>query len=212
MGVQHGWKQLHGPLVANKTKQTIVHQLNSKPAFQVYSEFIQRKTGKTLTKENFFSIAKGHPLGIYHPGMDFIVRDPITFTDEGALVCVGEVPTGSMIYILKGDKQCLIDHARMATREALINTPHATQILVVDCISRVLYLEDEFSQELDAVHTVLPNQDLTPFGVLTLGEIATFKTGRVEFFNKTFVAAALQDFSLPMADKQITAVAEAVNP
>ena len=192
--VEHGWTHLHGPFIATKTDRTVVHQLNGQPAFQVYRQLIERTVGKTLTKENFFSIAKGYPLGIYHPGMDYIVRDPITFTDDNALVCVGEVPAGSMLYILKGDSQSLIDHARKATREALKNTPNAMHVLVVDCISRVLYLEDDFSQELDAVMSALANQEPTPFGILTLGEIATFKTGRVEFFNKTFVAGALQTF------------------
>ncbi len=191
LGVQHGWKQLYGPFVANKIERAVVRQLNSRPAFEVYSQLIERMTGKILTKENFFSIAKEYPLGIFKPGMDFIVRDPITFTDDKSLVCVGEVPSNSMVYLLKGNKQSLVDHAQIATCEALKDAPNDAHILIVDCISRVLYLEDEFSQELDAVLAVLPNQESTPFGVLTLGEIATFSTGRVEFFNKTFVVGAL---------------------
>ncbi len=195
LGVQHGWKHLHGPFVANKTTRNVVHQLNNQPAFQIYNELIQRKTGTALTKENFFSIAKKYPLGIFHPGMDYIVRDPITFTDDNGLVCVGEVPTNSMIYILKGEKQDLVDHAQKATTEALKNTPAAERIFVVDCISRVLYLEEDFNEELNAVHAVLPNESTRLSGVLTLGEIASFKTGRVEFFNKTFVVGALQNVS-----------------
>ncbi len=86
LGVQHGWKQLYGPFVANKIERTVIHQLNSRPAFEVYSQLIERVTGNILTKENFFSIAKEYPLGIFKPGMDFIVRDPITFTDDKSLV------------------------------------------------------------------------------------------------------------------------------
>lgn len=195
IGVQHGWKHLYGPFVANRTDRTIVHQLNSQPAFKVYSQLIKQKTGKTLTHENFFSIAKEYPLGIFQPGMDFIVRDPIAFTDDGCLVCVGEVPANSMVYILKGNMQSLVDHAQMATREALKEASNDAHILIVDCISRVLYLENEFSQELDAVRAELPNHQSPPFGVLTLGEIATFNSGRVEFFNKTFVVGALQELA-----------------
>jgi len=192
IGVQHGWKHLYGPFVANKTDRTIVHQLNGQPAFKVYSQLIKVKTGKTLTHENFFSIAKEYPLGIFQPGIDFIVRDPIAFTENNCLVCVGEIAANSMVYILKGNKQSLVDHAQIATRQALKETSHDAHILIVDCISRVLYLEDEFSQELDAVCAELPNHQSLPFGVLTLGEIATFNSGRVEFFNKTFVVGALQ--------------------
>ncbi len=192
LGVRHGWQRLRGPFVASSTKGTVVNQMNNLKTFQIYSQLIKQKTGHTLTKENFFSISKEYPLGIYHTGMDYIVRDPITFTDDGGLVCVGEVPEGSMIYVLQGNKQSLVDNAKLATSEAMKDSPGGQHTLIVDCISRVLYLEDDFGKELDAVLTALPDPTLIPYGMLSLGEIATFKTGRVEFFNKTFVVGSLQ--------------------
>jgi hypothetical protein len=192
LGVRHGWQRSRGPFVASHTEGTLVQQLNNQPAFQLYSQYVEQRAKIKLTKENFFSIAKEYPLGIYHPGMDFIVRDPITFTDDKALVCVGEVPRGAMIYILHGNKQSLVDHAHMATTEAMQNSAGGQHNLIVDCISRVLYLEADFSQELNAVIAALPAQAPTPYGILSLGEIATFQTGRVEFFNKTFVVGSLQ--------------------
>lgn len=192
LGVRHGWKHLRGPLITTRTQGTVIQRLNNQPALDIYRQVVQQKAGQTLTKENFFSIAKQYPLGIYHPGMDYIVRDPITFTGENELVCVGEVPQGSLVYILQGDKQSLVDHAQLATSEAMKGLTSSQHTLIIDCISRVLYLEDGFNRELDAVLAALPEQSPSPFGVLSLGEIATFKTGRVEFFNKTFVVGALQ--------------------
>jgi hypothetical protein len=170
-----------------------VHQLSNRPAYETYSKIVKIKTGKTLNKENFFDIAKGYPLGIYHPKMDHIVRDPITFTDDNALVCVGEIPARSLIYVLQGSKQSLIDSAQVATNEATRNGGAGEHNLVIDCISRVLYLEDDFGKELEAVVAALPENAPTPYGVLSLGEIATYQTGRVEFFNKTFVVGSLQE-------------------
>ena len=193
LGIRHGWSRLRGPFIATQTEGTVVKQLNNQPAFQVYRQLVEQKAGTTLTKENFFSIAKEYPLGIYHVGMDYIVRDPFTFTENQALVCVGEVPKGAMIYILQGNKQSLVENAKIATSEAMQDHPDSQHNLIVDCISRVLYLEDDFGQELNAVLSALPDQAPTPYGMLSLGEIATFKTGRVEFFNKTFVVGALQD-------------------
>ena len=191
LGVRHGWQHLRGPHTATQTDGTIVCEIDGKPAFDFYRQIIETRTGKTLNHDNFFDIAKEYPLGIYHPGVDRIVRDPITFTDDGALVCVGEVPERSMVYILRGNKQSLINHARRATHEALENSQDVSHYFIVDCISRVLYLEDDFSKELSAVSETLENDATTPFGVLSLGEIATYGTGRVEFFNKTFVVGAL---------------------
>ena len=193
LGVRHGWRHLQGPFVANMTEGPSVRQLSNRPALQTYSQIIKIETGKTLTRENFFDIAKGYPLGIYHPKMDHIVRDPITFTDDNALVCVGEVPPRSLIYVLKGSKQSLIDSAHVATNEATRNGGAGEHNLVIDCISRVLYLEEDFGKELAAVVEALPENAPTPYGVLSLGEIATYQTGRVEFFNKTFVVGSLQE-------------------
>ena len=193
LGVRHGWRHLQGPFVANMTEGPAVNQLSNKPAYETYSRIIKTKTGKTLTKENFFDIAKGYPLGIYHPKMDHIVRDPITFTDDNALVCVGEVPARSLIYVLQGSRQSLIDSANIATNEATRNGVAGEHNLVIECVSRVLYLEEDFGKELAAVVDALPDDAPTPYGVLSLGEIATYQTGRVEFFNKTFVVGSLQE-------------------
>jgi len=195
LGVRHGWQSLSGLYIAKQTEGTLVQKLYNKPAFQVYSQIIRAKTGKSLTKENFFDLAKEHPLGIFHPRMDYIVRDPIAFTDDGALVCVGEVPAGSLVYILHGDKQSLIRNAQLAANDAMRHNAHGQHNLIVDCISRVLYLEDDFDKELNAVLKVLPPNAAVPYGILTLGEIATFMTGRVEFFNKTVVVGSLRNIA-----------------
>lgn len=195
LGVEHGWEHFYGPLIANRTDRTTICQLNSKPAFEVYSQLIERKTGQKLAADNFFAVAKEYPLGIFQPGTDFIVRDPISFTENKSLVCVGEVAPNAMVYILKGNKQGLVEHAQMATRQALKGASKDAHVLIIDCISRVLYLGDDYTQELDAVAAVLPDHDSLPYGILSLGEIASFNTGRVEFFNKTFVVGALQSLS-----------------
>lgn len=193
LGVRHGWQQLRGPYAATQTEGTVVKTFGSQPAFRVYKDIVEMMSKQTLTADNFFSIAKEYPLGIYHPGMDFIVRDPIAFTDDEALVCVGEVPVNSMVYILRGDRKSLVENAHLATTEAMKDNGASHHNLIVDCISRVLYLEDDFSAELRAVRDALTAGAPPPYGMLSLGEIASFKTGRVEFFNKTFVVGSLQD-------------------
>jgi hypothetical protein len=193
IGVRHGWHDMRGPFIANRTNRNVVLQLNHEPAIKKYREIMQLVTRQILTKENFFEIAKGYPLGLNYQGFDRIVRDPIAFTDEGGLVCVGEVPENSQVYILKGNNRSLILDANRATREALVNRKALDHFLIVDCISRVLFLQDHFSEELDTVQTALPGGFGDPVGILSLGEIASYGNGSVEFFNKTFVACAMQN-------------------
>ena len=58
----------------------------------------------------------------------------------------------------------------------------------IDCISRVLFLEGDFEQELQAVS----RSGIPLIGALTLGEIANSRNDYLEFYNKTSVVGVLQ--------------------
>lgn len=192
IGVRHGWRDLRGPFRATRTNRNVVLELNGEPAFKKYSGIVNLISKKTLNKDNFFDIAKEFPLGLYFKGVDRIVRDPITFTDEGGLVCVGEVRENSLVYILRGHNKELIYEAGRATRDAVGKEAHVDQCFVVDCISRVLFLQEHFVEELNNVLSALPAGTPEPVGMLTLGEIGSYSTGSVEFFNKTIVICAMR--------------------
>ncbi|MFN2343877.1 MAG: hypothetical protein ABR542_10995, partial [Desulfonatronovibrio sp.] len=63
-----------------------------------------------------------------------------------------------------------------------------SSMILIDCISRVLFMENDFSMELSAVD----DRALT-FGALTLGEIANTGDSYLEFYNKTAVVGVLED-------------------
>jgi hypothetical protein len=194
LGVQHGWQKIAGPVMATKTRQNVIVELNWRNAFEVYQEVVEADSGATLTTEAFFDTAKGYPFGIYKEGSEEIVRDPIIATDAGELVCVGEVPENAPLNILKGNKPELVQAAAQAAdhREQLGGS-RPQQSLIIDCISRVLFLEEDFSEELAAVKQgLLASGDQTaPVGALTLGEISSDGNGFLEFYNKTIVIGML---------------------
>lgn len=194
LGVQHGWERLDGPLPATQTHRNTIKELNWQSALEVYKNAVEADSQQPITTTNFFEIAKGYPFGIVKEGQEDIVRDPIIATESGELICVGEVPENALLYILRGQKHSLIKSAGMAAAEAIQRGhTHLTDILVVDCISRVLFLGAEFGQELKALRQELAAADC-PFaveGILSLGEISSYGDGFLEFFNKTIVVGAL---------------------
>lgn len=196
LGVRHGWERIMGPIVATKTRKNIIMELNWKNAFQVYRETVEGDSGKKLTTKNFFNIAKGYPFGIHKEGMEDIVRDPIAVTEKDELICVGEVPENSALSILKGKKTSLIHAASQAADDCLhIGAGTIRQSFIVDCISRVIYLEKDFAKELETVNHKIHSVDdrHTPSGILTLGEISSYGEGFLEFFNKTIVVGILYE-------------------
>ena len=76
--------------------------------------------------------------------------------------------------------------APQARADADSKVPEPEQRVFIDCISRVLFLQDEFGAELAAV---AGNEAVV--GALTLGEVAGDLGGFLEFYNKTAVVVNL---------------------
>ncbi len=192
---KHGWAKLVGPFVATRTHKNIIHELNWKNAFSTYKEIVDKDNGKPIRSDNFFEIAKSYPFGIYKENSEDIVRDPIIGNEQGELICVGEVPENTTLYILKGEKNALIDSAKQAIEACLARAEKSIQhLFIVDCISRTLFLENDFPKELQAINSQCRNGKqgaAKPIGILSLGEISSTGDGLLEFYNKTVVVGAL---------------------
>ncbi len=194
LGVAHGWEELKGPFVATKTDKNIIHELNWQPAFEVYRNAIKDDLGQLIDIEHFSEFSGAYPFGMYKDGMEKIVRDPIATTDTGGLICVGEVPENSVLHILKGEEENLIQAAQKATNAALSEKNITVkEVLVVDCISRTLFLKDTYKKELEGIKKELDRQPIFVKGALSLGEIASLGEGYLEFYNKTIVVGAFYE-------------------
>ena len=187
IGVQHGWEYLSGPYKVTSSDENTILELDFKPAYTVYKQVVEKYSGKSLNKENFYSYARAYPFGINKIDSEKVVRDPILVEDGDKLVCVGAVEQGLFVDILSGTNSSLIAAAGKAVRMALTNKGSEAEhfIFFVDCISRVLFLEDEFEKELEEV-TNIPGS-LPVFGILSIGEIANNGRDYLEFYNKTSV-------------------------
>ncbi len=191
VGVSHGWTTISGPFKVTEVDRNIIKTLDWQPAFDVYRNVVEAASGKIFTADNFFEIAKGHPFGINKLDAEKIVRDPIMLDEDGALICVGEVPEESYVDILSGSVPSLVNAAANALTlgQAAFKGQSTNQTtLFIDCISRVLFLEEEFNRELKAVF----DENTPLIGALTLGEIANSGQDYLEFYNKTAVVGVLE--------------------
>ncbi len=188
LGVSHGWEVLKGPYLVTKSNGNILEELNYSPAFNVYREHVEENSGLRFSDFEFFDIAKTYPLGIENHEGDILVRDPIVLKGQ-SLVCVGEIAENSVVYLLKGKPENLIMAAGSAAkkayqRECSINED--SSVIVFDCISRALFLNNEFEKELESIKANIDEHE-DFFGALTLGEISSTKNGPIEWLNKSTV-------------------------
>jgi len=191
IGVGHGWNTISGPFKVTEADGHMIKTLDWRPAFEVYQEVVEAVSGKIFSDINFFEIAKSYPFGINKLGAEKIVRDPIMLGENGALICVSEVPEECFVDILASNTLSLVSATRNAlalSRQAFKGQSTNPTTLFLDCISRALVLEEEFNQELNVVFA-----ENTPLiGALTLGEIANSGQDYLEFYNKTAVIGVLE--------------------
>lgn len=192
LGVRHGWENIAGPFVATKTERNIIHEINWEPAFDVYKRLILNHSGIEIKKDHFFDVSKSYPFGIFKEESEFIVRDPIKI-ESHSITCIAEVPENTIMYLLTSDIKSLITAAGSTFKPnvPIISSPRTN--LIFDCISRALFLDKNFKNELAAVYNSFQKfaPGIQPEGALSLGEIALNGRGNLEFYNKTLVTGIL---------------------
>jgi hypothetical protein len=183
LGVAHGWHPISQPIKVTETSGNTIVSLNWEPAFQVYQEWVQSHSKQTINEDNFFEIAKSYPLGLVKLDDEMIIRDPYATVNQ-TLQIVDEVPEGEYIRIMNGNLDSLLEGAKNAVQQASMNHTAAVTQICIDCISRVLFMQDDFEKEL-----VFLNQKQKANGILSIGEIANPINAPLELFNKTVVVA-----------------------
>lgn len=195
IGVSHGWTPISEPMKVTESHKNHVISLDWKPAFEVYRSLVEEHSGQTFSDDNFFDIAKSYPFGISKLDAELIVRDPLMLKDATGMICVGEVPEGSFVRVLNGTAESLIHAASEANQKAQqafqsVSDSPPELACFIDCISRVLFMEQRILDEFKQV-----SGDYPLFGALTLGEIANSGRDYLEFYNKTAVLGLLSSAS-----------------
>jgi hypothetical protein len=184
LGVAHGWHSFSGVLKITETQGNIVKSINWRPAFEVYKKIVEEHSGMSLTSDNFSELAKSYPLGIEKLDTEMIVRDPFKLCPQG-LHFVDVIHEGEYVKVLHGDIESLIEGASKAKVLALSKSDEnmdQDSLFCIDCISRVLFMKEFYTKELE---TVAKNKHVS--GVLTIGEIANEGDSFLEIYNKTIV-------------------------
>lgn len=195
VGVAHGWHPVSEPMKITSSKYNSVVSLDWKPAFEVYREIIANVLHKDSLDITFEAYAKSFPLGIVKIADELLVRDPVSCSDN-EMICLGELPQNSFVYVLKGDIASLLAGAKKSREIAemiyfsrFANSKEAKPLtFFIDCITRVQFLGNHFREELE-----IASGGNELIGALSLGEIANSGRDYLEFYNKTSVIAILED-------------------
>ena len=200
MGVRHGWVPIGLPMKVTKSKGAVLYELDNRPAVSIYEDYFGAKAD-ALKREPLARMAITYPLGIKVPELDeYLIRDPITVDDKGAITCAAEIPEGSEIRLMIGSKEKAIEAAQDAARHLMKDFETSKSkpkfLLMFNCIAREKLFSQRAKEEIDAVMDII-GHDVPLLGFYTYGEQApmggeTRDTKKImsRFYNETVVMFA----------------------
>lgn len=188
VGVAHGWESISKAFKVTESNNNQLKTLDWKPAMEVYQEVIEGHARQSMDFDDFLNCVKSYPFGISKMDDEMIVRDPFKSENKNVFA-LDNVEQGSFVKILYGNMDLLLEGASKARDHAVSKvdiTNADTEIMIIDCISRVLFMGESFDKELKIL-----DPESKAFGALTLGEIANNGDSYLEVFNKTAVVGAI---------------------
>jgi hypothetical protein len=186
--LEHGYPVPERVMTATSTVGNCIQSIDWRPAFDVYQAIIGEEYGIALTRENFYQYAVHFPVGILRASDDVVVRIPVALGDNGALVCIGEVPENAVLTLLRAPSadagQCI---GRLAVglggQDQALN---GRDLLAFYCAGRRMHLGESALTELQFLQARTGVATLG--GALSLGEIgSTHAWGYPMFHNATLV-------------------------
>jgi hypothetical protein len=189
-GISHGFRPYGPTTLITRAQGAVATELEYEPAFDVYQRTAAAR-GDRVTPESFLAFATTHPLGIPRADGEHVIRDPLRVESDGSLCCFAEVPDGSLIRVMEGDRAGLLEAARWASAQAraAVHGPLAGAV-VFDCVSRAGMLGASFDDELETFASAL-EVPVPLLGCLSHGEIGALGRVGPQFHNKTAVVLAL---------------------
>ncbi|MDD8058249.1 FIST C-terminal domain-containing protein [Shewanella metallivivens] len=191
---KHDLPQVAGPYLVTEASANLIHSLNYQPAAAVFSDAISAVRGIEISQDEIVQHIHSYPFGLKQLNEEYLVRDIIA-VNGNSLLCVGNVAENSLVYILNATQDILITAASDAGKQFSQKLLPATAdqmryVVLIDCISRALYLGNDYQLELDAICEQLPEGKILA-GVLSIGEIKNTCQGAIQFLNKTIVLGGL---------------------
>jgi hypothetical protein len=187
LGIAHGWTSITQPLKVTESELNKVISINWEPAFECYKNIVEKHSGQTFNDQNFLDIVKSYPIGLVKIDGEMVIRDPF-MTRDGALFCLDNIDKGQYITIMNGNIDSLVDGAGKASKSCCnsidIDHDKSQFVFCIDCISRVLFLGDQYALELQAIGGNLPVN-----GASSFGEIANVGHSFLEIYNKTVIVS-----------------------
>ncbi|MEX2587498.1 MAG: FIST N-terminal domain-containing protein [Actinomycetota bacterium] len=192
IGVRHGWRTVGDPMVVTSSNGREALTLDDTPALDAYIDRLKAPPQARTDPDEFIRFAMTHPLGLSgrttEPHARYVAEADF---DRRALICIAEVPEGTLAWIMEGDDASVLEATDTACTQALtaLGDRQPVGVLAFDCIARRGVLgEAGIKNEIDRIGALCKGVPIA--GFYTYGEIAR-TNGIGGFHNQTLVVLAV---------------------
>lgn len=185
IGVSHGWAPASEPFRVTEAQGLTLTSLNGLPAVEAFQEHAAARCEK-LDRAAPIPFFLQNILGI-DTGGGYRLRVPLAVNPDGSVHCAAEVPTGSVVRIMKSSHRSAAKAAERATDAAVaaIGERSPKAALFFDCVATRLRCGDHFAAEVGSVIKRIGDAALV--GCNTHGQIARAEGQFEGFHNCTAV-------------------------
>lgn len=180
VGLEHGFAPISRTLRATSARGNLLRELDGAPAAQVYEEYVGRDLMETARQAQPAGGAQAgltrqllaYPLGVQLESSEaFLLRCVQRVEPDGGLLCAGEIPEGSTVRLMIGNKELALEAASRAAEQALRPLSKVQCVLVFDSVSRRKLLGFDAAQDIHRIRKIVGLA--TPLvGCYTYGEHA----------------------------------------
>lgn len=156
-GAKHGWEAVGATKTVTKAKGTVVYEIDGKPAFETYKEYLGDKADE-IKNGILNQIALTYPLGMRVEGVEgYMIRVPLGFNDDGSIAFGAEVIEGSKVNIMLGTQEKSVEAALEAARNVAAEFKDAPPkaLFISDCIARKKLYGPNVAHEIHEVRKVI---------------------------------------------------------
>ncbi|TAL36228.1 MAG: hypothetical protein EPN97_06425 [Alphaproteobacteria bacterium] len=185
-----GWKPFGPVRRVTKAEGGVIHELDGKPALQLYKEYLGPKAAGLPYSGLMFPFAILSEQNRQDTGIIRTLMD----VDHNAntMTMAASVPQGSLVRMMHADTESLVDAARKAAEDAN-KGPGEKATILVSCAGRKIIMGTDVDEEIDAVLDVIGRHSSFT-GFYSYGEICPYAlTGLSELHHQTMTITSISE-------------------
>ena len=191
VGIMHGYNRVAEPLLLTKSSQNILQEINYQNAFRIYQDILKHNFGIRIFSDDYYDTVKKYPIGIIKTGGEDLVREVVSITGKGEIICSGDIPVNDYMNLLNGEQLDFFQAADQAVKDSITNAYEPKLVLIFDCFSRSDMIKGAFQKEITRIYGIT-NELLEPesvFGAISMGQIVNGPDNTLIYYKKTVSAA-----------------------